>query len=87
MKPIAIALILLSAAAAPSYAAKKSTVDDLKQTLLTLHEGNKSDQDIATRLKEIDLGEQLTASTRESLQQYAPGPLARSSALLERVFG
>ena len=76
MKPIAIALILLSAAAALSYAAKKSTVDDLKQTLLTLHEGNKSDQDIATRLKEIDLGEQLTASTRESLQQYAPGPLA-----------
>jgi len=73
MKRIAILLILLSAATS-SYAAKKFTIDDLKQTLAALH--GKSDQDIATRLKEIELGEQLTASTKDSLKEYLPGPLA-----------
>lgn len=73
MKRIATLLILLSAAAS-SYAAKKLTVDDLKQTLVALR--GKSDQDVATRLKEIQLGEQLTASTRDALKEYLPGPLA-----------
>ena len=75
MKKFAILLILLSAAA-PSLAAKKSTIDDLKQTLAALQQGNKSDQDIATRLKDVELGEQLTDATRVTLQPFAPGPLA-----------
>jgi hypothetical protein len=74
MKQFAIILILLSAAAL-SHAAKKSTIDDLKQTLVVLQQGRKADQEVATRLKEIELSEQLTAPTRETLQQYAPGPL------------
>ncbi|KAA6457951.1 hypothetical protein DYQ86_21545 [Acidobacteria bacterium AB60] len=84
MKKSAIILILLSAAAC-AHSAKKFTVDDLKQTLVALHDASKSDQDIATRLKQIDLGEQLTAAARESLQQYAPGPL--SSQQLEILEG
>src|SRR5258708_4039742 len=75
MKQYGIFLILLSAAAL-SHAAKKSTIDDLKQTLVTLQQSGKGDQDIATRLKQVDLSEQLTAPTREALQQYAPGPLS-----------
>ncbi len=75
MKRFAILLILI-AAAAIAHAAKKFTIDDLKQTLVALQQGGKTDQDIATRLKEIELSEQLTASTRESLKQLAPGPLA-----------
>jgi hypothetical protein len=73
MKPIAILLILLSASAS-SYAAKKFTIDDLKQTLVALN--GKSDEAVATRLKEIELGEQLTVSTKVSLKEYLPGPLA-----------
>ena len=75
MKRLAILLILLSAAAY-SYAARKFTIDDLKQTMVALRQAGKTDQEIATRLKEIELSEQLSASTREALREYAPGPLA-----------
>jgi len=74
MKTFSWVLILL--ATAPAWGSKKVSIQDLQQTLISLQQAKKSDADVATRLKDVELGEQLTASTKEALVQYSPGPLA-----------
>jgi hypothetical protein len=75
MKRIAWAFLLF-VAAAPLWAAKKITVQELKDTLISLHQAYKSDDDIAAKLKEVELSEELNSATRASLSQYISGPLA-----------
>jgi len=75
MKRIGWILVLL-AAAAPAWAAKKITVQELKETLISLQQAKKSDEEVATQLKQVELGEELTRSTMDALQPYLPGPLA-----------
>ena len=83
-------LLILALAAMPAWCAKKITVDELKNTLATMHQANKADADVANALKQLELSEQLTRSMMNSLVADVPGPLsteqiyvleARSAAL------
>lgn len=76
MQRIAISLLLLVAMPFTARAAKKVTVKELKDTFSALIEAKKSDQEVATRLKEMELSEQLTLGTKNSLLKDAPGPLS-----------
>ena len=64
------------AAVAPTWAAKKITVQQLKETLIALQQAKKSDADVATELKQIELSEELTRSTMNSLVKFVPGPMS-----------
>ncbi len=47
-----------------AQAAKKATVRELKDTFSSFLQAKKTDQEMATRLKEMELSEQLTLSTK-----------------------
>ncbi|HEY6491288.1 MAG: hypothetical protein WCC26_12155 [Terracidiphilus sp.] len=76
MKKLGWVVILALASAAPAWCAKKVTVADLKSTLDTLHSQNKSDADVANALKQLELSEELTRATMNSLVADLPGPLS-----------
>jgi hypothetical protein len=63
-------------AASPAWAAKKVTVQQLKDLLVSMQQYKKTDEDTANHLKEIELNEELTGSTANSLKSYLPGPLS-----------
>lgn len=69
-------IFLMLTPVAPAWGAKKFTVQQLKETLITLNQAKKNDEEVATQLKEVDLGEELTRTARGSLAQYVPGPLS-----------
>ena len=77
--------LLLFAIATPAWSAKKITVQELKDTLASLQEAKKDDFEVSTRLKEVELSEQLTASTLKDLMQYSPG--AQSTVQLNILEG
>lgn len=70
-----IALLLLATTPAWS-AAKKITVAELKDMLQTMHQQGKSDQDVANALKQVQLTEELTRATMNSLVPSVPGQLS-----------
>jgi len=72
-----ICFLLLTSLAVPVWAAKKTTVQELKDTLISLNQAKKGDEEVATRLKEIELSEELTHATLQSLAPYVPGPLSQ----------
>lgn len=72
-----LALVLLVLASSFAYAAKRVTVQELTQILDSMHQANKSDDDIATRLKQVQLSEELTAADAAKLEQYLPGPSSK----------
>ena len=74
MKPLLILALILSTT--PAWAAKKSTVEELRQILASLREAHKTDAEVATRLKEVELGEELTEAAMNSMAPLIPGPLA-----------
>jgi len=61
--------------ALPAWPAKKITVGELEDMLKTMQADKKSDADVATALKQVDLSEQLTRSKMNDLAAFAPGPL------------
>ena len=75
----------------PSWsAARKITVAELKDLLKTMQAQKKNDTDVSTALKQVQLSEELTRSTMNSLVEFVPGQLsteqiyvleARSAAL------
>ncbi len=69
-------ILLLFVAASPVWAAKKTTVQQLKDILIALQQSKKGDEEVATQLKEIELSEELTHATLVSLASYLPGPLS-----------
>ena len=70
-----MALLLL--ATSPAWpAAKKITVGELKDMLLTMHQQGKSDQDVANALKQVQLTEELTRTMMNSLVPAVPGQLS-----------
>lgn len=76
MKRLA-ALLLIVVSSAPSWAAnKKINIEELKGILISLQTARASDFDVATRLKQVDLSEELTRSTMDSLAKYLPGELS-----------
>jgi len=73
MKRIGWILVLLMAAA-PAWAAKKITVQQLKDMLISLQQAKKSDADVATELKQVELTEMLDRAEMNSLSNYVSGP-------------
>lgn len=69
------ALILL-AATAPAWGAKKITVGQLEDMLRSMQHDNRSDADVATALKQVELSQELTRSSMNSLVSYVPGTLS-----------
>jgi hypothetical protein len=66
-----LALLLM---AVPAWPAKKITVAELTDLLKQLQEQKKSDVEVATALKQIQLSEELTRSKMNDLAIYAAGP-------------
>jgi hypothetical protein len=73
MKRLGWILVLLMAAS-PAWAAKKVTVQQLKDLLASMQQYKKTDAEVANQLKEIELNEELTVSAANSLKSYLPGP-------------
>lgn len=69
-------IVILAVSTAPAWCAKKMTVADLKQTLETMHQQGKSDQEVADALKQVELTEELTRSVMNSLVDNVPGKLS-----------
>jgi hypothetical protein len=59
--------------ASPGWAAKKLTVEQLKDLLSQLQAAQKSDAEVATALENVELTEQLTTAAMDSLAQKYPG--------------
>jgi hypothetical protein len=73
---VSIALLLVAAVPAFSATAKKITVAELKDMLATMHTQKKSDADVATALKQIQLTEQLDRATMNNFADEVPGTLS-----------
>jgi hypothetical protein len=76
MKRFGWILVLLIMVAPAWSANKKITVGQLEDLLHSLHQANKTDADVAAELKQVDLTEELTRSTMNSLVSFVPGPLS-----------
>lgn len=69
-----IFLVLSMVATAPSWAAdKKVSVQDLKDLLTQAQQQKKSDEEVATALKQVELTEQMTPETLNTLGSLVPG--------------
>jgi hypothetical protein len=74
MKRLGWILVLLLVAS-PAWADKKITVQQLKDILVAMQQGQKSDFEVSSRLKEFELTEELTAAAKLKLLFLSPGPL------------
>jgi hypothetical protein len=74
MKPYGWILLLLMVAS-PAWAAKKITVQQLQDLLQSLHQANKTDEEVATELEQVELTEQLTKHTMDDVASLVPGSL------------
>lgn len=63
-------------AASPTWAAKKITVGQLEDLLLSLQRAKKTDAEVATQLKQIELSQELTRGAMNAVVKYVPGPLS-----------
>jgi len=80
MKFLGILLLIFAATLAP--AATLMTVEQLKTELASMKQAGKSDEDVATRLKEINLSEELSHSAKASLAPYLPGDFSNEQILI-----
>jgi hypothetical protein len=70
------ALMLVLSASAWSASSKKISVHDLSDLLTSLQDSKKSDAEVATQLKQVELTEELTTATMNTLTDKIPGPLS-----------
>jgi hypothetical protein len=75
MKRVGLVLMVLLAAV-PASSAKKVTVDQLKDTLTSMQQAKKSDEEVAAALKQLELSEELTRPTMNSFVPLVPGRLS-----------
>jgi hypothetical protein len=68
-------LVVILLITSPGWAAKKMTVQQLKDILAADQKSQKSDGDVAAELKDLDLTEELTHSTMDSFKPMIPGQL------------
>jgi len=74
-------VLLLAMAAAPAWpAAKKITAQELKDLLTTMKQQQKSDEDVANQLKQVEVSEELTAGMLNSLGPLLPGQQSLAQA-------
>ncbi len=72
-----VCILALVVLAAPAWPAKKISVGELEDMVKTLQSEKKSDADVATALKQVDLSEQLTRTAMNKLLTDAAGSLTR----------
>jgi hypothetical protein len=70
-----ICILALLAIAVPSWGSRKITVAQLEELLRSLQQDKKSDPDVATALKQIELSEELTRTAMNKLIGLVMGPL------------
>ena len=75
MKRLGWILVLLMLASPAWPANNKITVQKLKDLLVSMQQSKKTDVEVSSRLKEIDLSEELTAAVKSDLMFASPGPL------------
>jgi hypothetical protein len=84
-----VAVLMLTAM--PAWSAKKVTVQQLRDMLVQMQQAKKTDEEVASALKQVVLSEELTSSTMNSMVEYVPGKFsteqiyvleARSATLL-----
>ncbi|HEY1209927.1 MAG TPA: hypothetical protein VGE85_11205 [Terracidiphilus sp.] len=75
MKRLGWILVLLMLASPAWPANNKITVQQLKDLLVSMKQSNKTDEEVSTRLKDIDLSEELTAAVKSDLMFASAGPL------------
>ena len=68
-------LVVILLIAAPGWAAKKMTVQQLKDLLAADQKSQKSDADVAGELKDVELTEEMTHGTMDSFKPLVPGQL------------
>ena len=68
-------LLVLMLVASPGWAAKKITVQQLKDLLTSMQAAKKSDADTAAALKDVELSEELTTPMMDSFSGLVPGQL------------
>lgn len=76
MKRVPYAILLLLVIAAPAWAAKKITVAQLEDLLRSFQQDKKSDAEISTALKQLELTQELTTGKMNSLVGLLPGRLS-----------
>ena len=69
-------ILVVLLAASPAWAAKKITVQQLRDLLTQLQTAKKDDAAVSGELKQVELSEQLTRVTMNSLANSVPGPLS-----------
>jgi hypothetical protein len=72
MKRLVWILVVLMLAS-PAWAAKKLTVQQLKDLLVSLQQDRKTDVEIAAELKQVELTEELTRDAMNKIVEFAPG--------------
>ncbi|HWE86160.1 MAG TPA: hypothetical protein VG267_14555 [Terracidiphilus sp.] len=68
-------LAVVLVAALPGWAAKKMTIEQLKDLLVSAKQSSKSDADVAKDLEGVELTEELTHGALESFGAYVPGQM------------
>jgi hypothetical protein len=76
MKKVALIFVFIFAVTGGWCANKKITVGQLEDMLRSMQQDKKSDSDVATALKRVELSQELTRSAMNGLVSYVPGPLA-----------
>ena len=66
-------ILVILMAASPAWAARKINVQQLKDMLVSMQRAKKSDADVAAALKQVELTEELTLATMNSLVSFVPG--------------
>lgn len=66
-------MALVMVTAMPAWGAKKVTVQQLKDMLVDMQQAKKTDDEVASALKNVVLSEELTSSTLTGLAAYLPG--------------
>lgn len=84
MKRIAWLAVFLMVAL-PAWAAKKMTVEQLKDYLVSAKQAGTSDHDVAKELEGVELTEELTNSQLEALGQYVPGQMTTERLFIMEV--
>jgi hypothetical protein len=76
-----ISILILIVLARPAWPAKTITVAELTDMLKSMEHEKKTDTEVATALKQLELSQQMTRSVMNELAADVPGPLT-----LEQVF-
>jgi hypothetical protein len=72
----AIWFVLILMLATPAWAVRKTTVGQLEELLRSLQQAKKSDAEVASELKQVELSEELTRATMNTLVSSVPGRLS-----------